>query len=826
MKGSFSKTVLFSMIASAAVISAPSAKAQEATAETVAAAEHARRVMAVRDAMMQVQEARTDYAAKRYTDAVEHYRNALAVMPESEDTKKRIQFIKDSLSDALIARAIDYRAVGRYDEAVSFLKEAISLSPNNQRAKVELVHTQDPVRNNPAITPQHVANVEEVNRLLTLGYAELDLGNYDKATTAFEGVLRIDAYNTAARRGMENVQKRRSAYLDTARDSARAKALAEVDAQWEESVPNEQVVENLSEPASVDVALSEDTVEGQMVEALRQMVLPHVVFENASIMEVADALKQQIATFESQGVKASRNINLTTNFGTQESPGYQEIMGRHIQLDLKDVSVYDVLGFLAQQAGISYYVTPMGIELAFSGKDFGPMVERVYTVAPHFFDADSESDDSEDEDEEDDFGSSQSMSISRVNPAEVLKRMGASFPKGSYARYSPTNRRLVVYNTPHNQDYITELVNVPIPAAERAISLSVTAVEVSEKDLEELGFEWLFNFHAAGDAFVGGGVPMQIYDKSGVPVNETLNTTDSRIGISSATEGLRSGVQYLSSSNMEQLIQSGSAINMGAHMAQNAKAPGILAFRGVWNSGDLSIIMRGLSQRKGVDLLYNPKLLFRPGTEQQVTFTNIREMFYPTSYTEPQVPDQARGAVPPAVAPSHPESFYRYGLAEDGSGIEGVGAIVKIHSADIVNEGDYVTLGLSVIVNDFEGFINWGSPIYSGIVANKSAHVNRIKLSDNFILMPIFKSHYEHTKITIAPGAVVVLGGLKEAKSVKFEDKLPILGDLPFVGRLFRSSGTEKSRRAMIMFAKVDLIDPSGKDPRTGTNPTMSIDNF
>lgn len=828
MKGSFSRTVLFSLMASAAVTSASPAMAQEVSAETVAAAENARRVMAVRDAMLQVQEARTDYAAKRYTDAVEHYRNALAVMPEGTDTKKRITFIKDSLSDALIARAIDYRSVGRHEEAVSFLKEALELSPNNQRAKVELVHTQDATRHNPALTPEHVAKVEEVNRLLTLGYGELDLGNYDKAVEAFEAALRIDAYNTAARKGIENVQKRRSNYYATAHDSARAKALADVDAMWEEPLPDEQGAVQLPDsdaPLSYDV---NDPVENQMVDALRQMQLPQVVFEDASIMEVADALKQQIANFESQGVTAQRSINIVTNFGTPDSAGYKEVMNRRVQLNLQNVSIYELLDILSRQVGISYYITPIGVELSFSGKDFGPMEERVYTVSPHFFDggdADSGEDEYEDE-EEDDFGSSGGMSIARISPAETLKRMGVSFPEGSYARYTSSNRRLVVYNTPHNHREIAELVDMPVDASARAISLNVTAVEVSEKDLEELGFEWLLNFHFRGDAYLAGGVPALIDDKSGVPIQDGMWNGNPTRNVASATEGLRSGVQYLASNNMDQLIESGSATTFQHARAQEAKAPGILSFRGVWNAGDLSVLMRGLSQRKGVDLLYNPKLLFTPGTEQQVTFTNIREMFYPEEYTEPQVPETSYSNSSPVAAPSHPESFIRYGVTEEGIGLEGIGAIVKIHSAEVLRDGDYVTLGLTIAVNDFEGFINWGSPIYSAMVSGGATQATKLELTKNLILKPVFKSRLEHTKITIAPGSVVVLGGVKEAQTVKFEDKLPILGDLPFVGRFFRSEGSEKTRRALIMFAKVDLVDPSGKDPRTGNQPSMETERF
>ena len=76
----------------------------------------------------------------------------------------------------------------------------------------------------------------------------------------------------------------------------------------------------------------------------------------------------------------------------------------------------------------------------------------------------------------------------------------------------------------------------------------------------------------------------------------------------------------------------------------------------------------------------------------------------------------------------------------------------------------------------------------------------------------------------VGSGSVVVIGGLKEYRSVRYEDKLPVLGDLPMVGRLFRSEGEEKIRKAFLMFVKVDVVDPTGRNVGTGERPSDAID--
>ncbi|MBQ8901348.1 MAG: tetratricopeptide repeat protein [Akkermansia sp.] len=203
----FSRTAIFSLMAMGALSLAPCVCAQSADATEVA-----RRRMATRDARQLVQEARLAYQAKRYSQAVEHYRSALLTLPDSAENTKLAQFIRLSLSDALIAKAMDYRTVGRYDEAISFLQEAIKLAPDNKRAEQELIYTSDPVRHNPALTPQHVGDVAEVTRLLELGYAQIDLGKFDEAEKTFKAVLKIDSYNPAAQQGIESAARQRSQY--------------------------------------------------------------------------------------------------------------------------------------------------------------------------------------------------------------------------------------------------------------------------------------------------------------------------------------------------------------------------------------------------------------------------------------------------------------------------------------------------------------------------------------------------------------------------------------------------------------------------------------
>lgn len=837
MMKQFSHAALFSLMALGALSAAPCLHAQEADASTT---ESARRQMAVRDAMQELQEARLAYQARRYSDAVEHYRNALSVLPKAPASAAQEKFIKESLSDALIAKAIDYRTVGRKDEAISFLKEALELAPDNQRAKVELVHTSDPVRTNPALTPQHVGDVEEVSRLLTLGYGYLDLGKYDEAIQTFQAVAKYDQYNSAARRGIEQAHKRRSQYYRTAHDTTRAHMLEKVDAEWREEDYADEVVDmQVQGEAAGAMVQSDAELFNSYAERLENMVMPSIVFDDAGIMDVIDALQNQIRRFESQNATTGRSINITSNFGTPNTPGYKELMERTVRLNLSQVSVKAVLDLLASQLDINYYFTPTGVELSYSGKNFGPMVDRTFFVPPHFFDAPADGG-AEDDEEDDAFSDGGgTMKIQRVNPVAVLKSMGISFPEGSNARYLPAARQLRVRNTAHNMADIEELLSVPLEG-ERQVVLSVTVMEVSETDLNELGFEWLLNVSLNGENFLDGGVQGATSAATGVPTFSTVTHPENGQIAPSISNGLRTGTKAIGISGIDKLISNGSAAAFG--VGHDASAPAIFGIRGVWNAADVTMIMRGLSQKKGVDILQNPRIVFSPGAEEQITFANVKELFFPESYEQGEIQmtngrtnyetglDGKREATGSSsgnviATGATPQDFVRFGMTEEGIG--GVGTIMQIHSAEVSEGGQHVTVALTTTVNEFEGFINWGSPINAVVwSADNEDNIVKLELSPNRILMPMIKRYRENTKVTVVPGTVLVLGGLKEAKMVRYEDKIPVLGDLPLVGRLFRSSGEEKVRKALLFFAKIDVVDPTGRDVKTGKRPDETVDNM
>jgi general secretion pathway protein D len=86
-----------------------------------------------------------------------------------------------------------------------------------------------------------------------------------------------------------------------------------------------------------------------------------------------------------------------------------------------------------------------------------------------------------------------------------------------------------------------------------------------------------------------------------------------------------------------------------------------------------------------------------------------------------------------------------------------------------------------------------------------------IEITSNAILMPIFSVNRAHTALTVADGATVLIGGLLQEQVTTVEDKVPVFGDIPLIGRFFQSRSSEPSRKVIMFFVTVNLVDPAGK---------------
>jgi general secretion pathway protein D len=79
---------------------------------------------------------------------------------------------------------------------------------------------------------------------------------------------------------------------------------------------------------------------------------------------------------------------------------------------------------------------------------------------------------------------------------------------------------------------------------------------------------------------------------------------------------------------------------------------------------------------------------------------------------------------------------------------------------------------------------------------------------------PIFSIREMSTEVTIFDGATVVMGGLTRDEVKTVNDSVPILGDIPGLGRIFRSEGETRQKRNLLIFVTANLVSPGGSPAR------------
>lgn len=80
-------------------------------------------------------------------------------------------------------------------------------------------------------------------------------------------------------------------------------------------------------------------------------------------------------------------------------------------------------------------------------------------------------------------------------------------------------------------------------------------------------------------------------------------------------------------------------------------------------------------------------------------------------------------------------------------------------------------------------------------------------------------------EFTIMSGETVVIAGMKTHTISKSENKVPILGDLPILGRLFRNSSDSKNNAYLTIFITATIVDQDG-NPRIPEGHVTTADKY
>jgi general secretion pathway protein D len=207
-------------------------------------------------------------------------------------------------------------------------------------------------------------------------------------------------------------------------------------------------------------------------------------------------------------------------------------------------------------------------------------------------------------------------------------------------------------------------------------------------------------------------------------------------------------------------------------------------------------VLQLLQNAIGKDLVAAPRVTLADGKLSKIVIS--RRMYYPTTYTQPQVPNNDQGEGAGFILPSNPTGFEYRNI---GTTLEVQGESTSIPKAVDL---DFKQL----LVEDFEGFVDYGVLIGSAPFNPLLQYTTVVGASP--YLVPIFSKKSLESRVRLIDGETVGMGGLISDSVQLVDDKVPMLGDIPMLGRLFRSEASQKIKSNLVIFCTLRIINPDG----------------
>ncbi len=810
-------TILLAMSALPWAMAGPDAVYSETSySSSIVEREYVRRVGRIEEANAAYERGRQHYLRREYAEAVTEYRNALDLLPYAPATEEHRQVYLSGLSSAGVKYAEDIAREGRIEEARSLLEYIVAERPDDKRARNLLEQLDDPERYPSGYDTAHHERVERVGNLLRRADGSHMLGLYDKSDRYAEDALRTDRYNAAARRAMERNDNARMEYYKTAYNHTRAKFLSDIAEAWETPVADLGLTHEM-----IDPILSAGGGIGYITAKLNEIIIPEVNLRNVTLQEAVDYLREQ--SILRDGIETDpekRGINIVIDSRAIGVSG-SDALTRPITLTIDNpIPFIEALRYIADMAGVKSKIEAYSVVIVPESDEGGQMYTEIYRVPPSFLSISGGGGGAETTD--DPFGAPTEggLGTTRRGAVEVLRDAGVDFPEGSSAFFNAQSSQVVVHNTQKNLELVEEFIRTTnIIQVPKQVQIETKFVEVRQTNVNEVGFDWLlsgFGWSSANDVLIGGGtgagqfggVDYPIIDADGNPIGGGV-VNGIPVGGGRVTQGLRTGSSAIVGSAIDALIANG---RVGAVSGLLSPAPGVFSLAGIMTDPQFQVVIRALDQKKGTDLLSAPTILTKSGSPGKIEV--IRELIYPTEYDPPELPQQVGatlagggggggGGGPGTVAtfpvtPATPTAFE----------VRNTGVTLEVTPV-IGPDGYSIDLDLLPEIVEFEGFINYGSPI-TALGTDLLGNPIQVVVTENRIEMPVFATRKVTTAVTVWDCQTVAIGGLMREDVQHVQDKVPFLGDVPLLGRLFRSESEERDKRNLMVFVTAKLIDPAG----------------
>ena len=705
----------------------------------------------------------------------------------NKDLKERIKATKGSALARRALIAIEARDMSRATSLVAdYAKLKGEEDPGVLRLQKELAAKRDnpTYRNIDELSPGVRNKDDKVNELLVKGRARYLYGDYQGALDAYREVLQYQPNNSESKAYQVRIRQ----------------MLSENSGQWNRGVTKGKLLELLDETWKLPEVFNRENTKSDLgngndpvTEKMKTIRLPEGFLARD---EPLDRALTKLSSLSQTYDKDQKGVNIVPVTDGGESPT--------VNLQLRDVTVFQALDYLCKRVGYSFSVSPSGIVEV--RKDAGDSLldtqffeltqaavvkmtgQGLNTTAPGGGATNPFG------------GASGAAAPTDGNPQEMaiksfLIRSGVPFEPPATLSFDGT--RLIVTGSPKNLDRVKNIIRRYSDI--KQVHIEAKFIEVEQKALNELGVNWSLTPNVAGNGGVTAATNLRSINRvfaqnNTAPKNLTINSQ-----ITDSAGDTTNNLQTFP--NVAPSFPGG--MNLGSIANTYAGTVNILSRE------TLALTIRAIEESAGSDLMSSPSLTVLDGKTAVIKVAQL--LRYPQAYGDIQSNvGQGGGGNGGVLGAAQTSVAITAGTPQDFT-VQEVGVTLEV--TPTVAADDSIALNLKPKVTEFEGFVEYGgtSVALTGGVT--------VTVPSGFF-QPIFSTREVTTDVTVFDGATVVIGGLTREEVKTIDDKVPVLGSLPLIGAAFRSTGKSVAKRSLMVFVTANLVSPGGATLRS-THPGM-----
>ena len=750
--------------------------------------------------------------------AIEKFKNALEFLQDKESTHGLRQQAYEGLAEAYYRKALDETDFKSYEEAEKSIREARgyidSTSPLYSKTEALLKRVRD-LKENPPVEPppprvsrwnqkEFREQREDFSKRMSIAREHYTTGEYRDARMHVEAILAKDPYYAPAIDLLRKIHLVEHRYADKERETTRDGMIKDVTRSWTARTYGTDFASLGAEVQRVDPneanqRIKATTDEVRIREKMKSIMLESIEYRQANIVDVINELSDlsrendlSETAAEEKGINFMLNIGPDTATADASAAAPADDSGFWGEADAGDaggdgsyagippltikaryINLQTALDMIMEVSGLKYRINGNIVMIMRKNATLDEMQHRMYSVLPTIQEVQLTLGSARAD------GGGGTDDPWRLDAGEAKRNddwksffgdLGVGWPDGSTVKYMPSIGKLVVRNTPDNLATLEQVLGA-LNVTPFQVEIEVRFVEVSQLDLNSLGLEWILN---------------DDYELIENKTDRNLPPASRRRGVIEAGSFTR-GFNYLNKNTRL-------GVNDGSGVMDN-----IATFTSILTNPQFSLVLHALSNRSNTDLLSAPKVTARTGTT--ATIKTVTEYVYPTEYevTWPEdsdsntviLQDGSTGSMTlPAVEPQE------FNMRE-------VGVILQV-TPNVSSDGTRISLELQPTVVSDPSWKDYG---YTYPIDYRSGEGFHLTMEQ-----PFFPVRSLATQVDIYNGCTVAMGGMIREERFTEEDKIPILGDIPLIGRLFRYKYEQSDKRNLLIFVTARLVDPAGRE--------------